>query len=304
MLEPRWTYSNRRGLTKWYGHVDYFGRHVIGQWFALDAESGTKYWSRQFFRPTTVCGCSDDVIIASETRSDGPSIAGFGIYGIDVLTGKLLWTNHARGLWGKLLRCCDYVPGFTNELRDAPKRVVDRYVVTWRGRILDVRTGRECPSVNIHAPTSDSRSGPEHMLYDNHSLAIDGDTIKVEGSRDDFVILRRDKNGRDVWRFAARNHSFHVDGNYYSYRFHRDRIFIILGDAPNRVPINKADPSRVKSNPANFHLGILDVSSGKCGLFPLANAKRRKECRIEAIRNSRILVSCDGMQLAEYEFAT
>ncbi|KAA5541926.1 hypothetical protein FYK55_17170 [Roseiconus nitratireducens] len=301
MLEPRWTYSNPTGLSKWYGHVDYYGQYVIGQWFALDAETGTQYWTRRFFRPTTVCGCAHDVIVASETRSDGPWTAGFGVYGIDAQTGKLRWVNHGRGLWGKLLRCFDYVPGFTNEFRDVPKCLVDQYVVTTRGRILDVRTGHDCSSVKTNEPNNEDRSGPQHKLYDNKTLETDGHTIKVEGHRDDFVILRRDKNGNDIWRFAAKDLSLHVDGNYYSYRFHDGRIFIILGDAPNYVPINEAEPLYVKPNPANYQLGILDVSSGKCKLAPMANAKQRKECRIESIRDSRMLVSCDGTELAEYE---
>lgn len=301
MFEPRWTFSNPLGLSKWYGHVDYYGHYVIGQWFALDAETGKPYWSRRFLRPTTVCGCAHDVIVASETRSDGPWTAGFGIYGIDARSGSLRWVNHGRGFWGKLLRCLDYVPGFTNEFRDVPKCLVDQYVVTTRGRILDVRTGHDCPSVKISEPNNEDRSGPQYKLYDNKSLETDGHTIKVEGHRDDFVIFRRDKNGNDIWRFAAKESSLHVDGNYYSYRFHDGRIFIILGDAPNYVPINEAKPLYVKPNPANYQLGILDIKSGKCTILPLANAMRRNECRIEAIRDSRMLVSCDCAELAEYE---
>lgn len=300
MLELRWTYLNALGLSKWYGHVDYYGQYVIGQWFALDADTGRQYWSRRLFRPTTVLGCAHGVIVASETRSDGPWTANFGIYGIDAQTGDLRWINHGRGIWGKLLRCFDYVPGFTNEFRDAPKRLVDRYVVTRRGRVLDIRTGRDCPSVKLDEPTNSTRAEPEYKLYDDKSLEIDGDRITIEGHRDNFVILRRDKKGRDRWRFAARDLSLHVDGNYYSYRLHNGRILMILGDAPNYVPVHESKPLCVKPNPANYQLGILDITSGECKLFPLANAKRRKECRIEAIQDSRILVSCDGTQLTEY----
>lgn len=300
MLEKRRAYSNPRGLTKWYGHVDYFDRYVIGQWFALDAETGEQYWSRRFFRPTTVCDCALDVIVASETRSDGPWTAGFGIYGIDAQTGNLLWTNHGRGLWGKLLRWLDYVPGFSNEFRDVPERVVDQSVITVAGRILDIRTGRECSSTASKAHNDIDRSGPDRTLFDTKSLEIDGDTIRVQSSCDEFVILRSNKDGREIWRFDAKDRSLHVDGNYYSYRFHNGRIFIILGDGPKYVPIKETEPLYVKPNPANYQLGILDLSSGECELFPLLDAKRRKECRIEAIRDDRILLSCDGTKLVEY----
>jgi hypothetical protein len=304
MLKPRWTYSNPRGLTKWYGHVDYYGPYVIGQWFALDAESGTEYWSRRFFRPTDVRGFAQNVIVASEMRSDGPWTADFGIYGIGARTGKLLWTSHARGLWGRLLRCLDYVPGFTNEFRDVPKEVVDHYVVTGRGRILDVVSGRECRSVTIETTTQESRSRPEQKLYDNKSLNWDADTIAVEGARDNFVIRRHDKDGREVWRFAAKDLGFHVDGNYYSYRLHDGMIFLVLGDAPHYVPIDNAKPFIVRPNPANYQIGVLNVPSGELSLRPVVGGAQQKECRIEAIRDTRLLVSCEGKQLTEYEIAT
>ena len=95
-----------------------------------------------------------------------------------------------------------------------------------------------------------------------------------------------------------------MDGNYYSYRFHDGRIFIILGDAPRYVPIKESEPLYVKSNPANYHMGILDVSSGAFTLCPLASASQRTECRIETVHNGRVLISCDGTHLAEYKIAT
>jgi hypothetical protein len=301
MLKPRWTYSNLNNLTKWYGHVDYYGQYVIGQWFALNADTGTEYWSRRFFRPTTVFVCKYDVIVASETRSDGPWTGNFGIYGIDAKTGNLLWTNHGRGIWGKFLRCLDYVPKFTNEFRDVPIYSVDQYVFTERNRTIDIRTGREFPLPNVKPPKQHDR--PDKKLYQNKSLEIDGDTVNVEGVRDDFMICRRDKTGHDVWRFAAKDCSLYVAGNYYSYRLHYERIYIVVGDAPNYVPINDSNPWHVKPNPANYQMGIVDVSSGEFKLVPLLDAMHRKECRIEAICDSRILVSCDGTYLVEYEIA-
>ena len=42
MLQKRWTYSNGGPLTRAYGHVDYCDRYVVGQWFALDSDTGPK----------------------------------------------------------------------------------------------------------------------------------------------------------------------------------------------------------------------------------------------------------------------
>lgn len=303
MLNTRWTYENDRGLTQWYGHVEYYGDYIVGQWFVLDADTGQEYWSRSFLRANTVCGVSHHVIIASETRSDGPWTLDFGIYGIDAKTGSLLWTNHGRGLWGKLFRCFDHVPGFTNDFRDAPEHVVGEYVLTARNRILDVRTGHERRAVQLEAKTT-KRSRAE-QFYDNNTLLLGkGDRLKVEGPRDDFSIFRVDKDGLELWRFSARERSLYCEGNYYSYRLNDDRIYIILGDAPKYVPVKPGNPGYVKPNPANYQLGVLDVASGECTLCPLEHAEQRTECRIETIRDARLLVSCGARILTEYAIAT
>jgi hypothetical protein len=304
MLELQWTYSNSHRLIKWYGHVNYYGNYVIGQWFVLDAETGREYWSRKFYRPTSICDCTNDVIVAYETRSDGPWTACFGIYGINAKTGRLLWTNHARGLWGKLLRCFDYVPGFTNEFRDSPRCIVNGHVITASGRCLEVRTGRQITTDQKTVPESINPTEPSRKLYDNKSLETNGDTIRIEGPRDDFNIIRIDRNGNEKWRFAAKEHSLHVDGNYYSYRLHNDHIFMILGDAPNYIPIKASDPLYVKANPANYKIGVLKIETGAFQSYPLVNAEQKTECRIETIRDNRILVSCDGIHLAEYKIST
>ncbi|MCP4046328.1 MAG: hypothetical protein GY732_10105, partial [Gammaproteobacteria bacterium] len=43
------------------GDVNYYDDYIIGKWFALDPETGEKYWSRWFFRPNHICGYADGV---------------------------------------------------------------------------------------------------------------------------------------------------------------------------------------------------------------------------------------------------
>jgi hypothetical protein len=301
MLEPRWTYSNPKGLTQGYGHVDYYGPYVIGQWFSLNAETRAEHWSRRISRANSVHGCSQDVIVASETRSDGPWTADFGIYGIDARSGELLWTGHRRGIWGRIVRAFDYLPLFTNELRDRPQRMIDRYLLTSSGRVLDIQSGRDCQPDTIAIDTASAPENLPYKLYTERSLRVEGETIHESWPEGGFSIHRSDAMGREIWRFSAKEISMHVGGNYCSYRLHKGRIFVILGDAPSLVPINPKDPMIVKPNPANYHLGILDLNTGKFECVPLANPKQRTKCRIEGIRDSRMLVSCDDTFLAEYE---
>ena len=75
----------------------------------------------------TIRAIADGVIVVlSEMRSDGPWTADFGVYAIALESGDLLWTSHREGLAGTVCKAAlDHVPGFTNELRDRPKRVQD-----------------------------------------------------------------------------------------------------------------------------------------------------------------------------------
>jgi hypothetical protein len=268
----------------------------------LDAETGAEHWRRSFHRPTSICGVSRDVIVAYEMRSDGPWTAIFGIYGIDAKSGELLWTNHARRPWRWFVRCLDFVPGFTNEFRDAPLAVDGDYVSTRNGRVLDVRTGRDCPDCS-KAPSKVERTRREEVFYDKRAIQVGADTLRVIGSKDQFEILRTDLNGRVVWRFDGRDRALHVDGNYYSYRLHGETIFIVLGNAPNSVPIDPAKPLIHKRNAASYQLGMLHVATGEFESFPLADGRRLNDCRIEAVKGTRLLVSFDGVELVEYEFS-
>src|SRR3954470_22795843 len=143
MIEPDliWTFGVRQRLTDGYGHVELLPHHVLGQWFCVDRATGRRAWERRFFRPNNVVGIADGVIVASEMRSDGPWTADFGCYGISLESGRLLWTSHADGWWGRFVRMLDFVPGFTNELRDAPVDVTGCRCTCGSGRVLDVRTG-------------------------------------------------------------------------------------------------------------------------------------------------------------------
>jgi hypothetical protein len=92
-----------------------------------------------------------------------------------------------------------------------------------------------------------------------------------------------------------------VRSDYYSYRLAGDVIYVILGDAPESIPIDPAKPTFVKPNPADYEIGVIDIESGACRTFRLENAKQRKQCRVESVRGSRLLVSCDATVLTEYE---
>ena len=74
-------------------------------------------------------------------RSDGPWSGLLGCYGISLENGQLLWTSHGSGIWGRLGRLLDFVPGFANEFRDTPRQIKDGKNFCDSGRIIDIQTG-------------------------------------------------------------------------------------------------------------------------------------------------------------------
>jgi hypothetical protein len=147
--DPTWTYRPGRPAPHWEANVHLLPERIVGvlnarTWFCLDRTTGTELWKRRLGRPNRLCGLAGDVIVATEHRcNDGPWAAHFGIYGISLSEGRLLWTSHAPGGWRRFTRVLDYIPDFTNELRDRPQEVVDGEVLTISGRRLDPETGAD-----------------------------------------------------------------------------------------------------------------------------------------------------------------
>ena len=146
--EPAWRFTSDRQLTQWYGHVQLLPSCAIGQWFCVDRQSGDLKWQRQHFRANSICGCDSGAIVAYEMRSDGPWTAGFGCYGLSLESGKLIWSSHGTGIVGTLSRFFDFIPGFTNGLRDSPRVVADGKVFCSSGRVLNVLSGKTVSQIS------------------------------------------------------------------------------------------------------------------------------------------------------------
>ncbi len=168
---PQWSVTAHYSLTDWYGHVHLLPNKVLGQWICVDRLEGKILWEKRFARPNTICGVEQNVIVASEKRSDGPWTLDFGCYGISVETGKLLWTSHGQGSWGKLLRVCDFVPGSTNEFRDSPHHLENGECFCTSGRVLDVSTGADLRRVSPEEAQQHEtpQSDAQRLYHDKHS---------------------------------------------------------------------------------------------------------------------------------------
>jgi hypothetical protein len=302
---PRWSVTTQRGLTQWYGHVHLLREHALGQWCCVDRGTGRLLWERRLGRPNTIRGVTEGIIIASETRSDGPWTFDFGIYGIELATGAVLWTSHGDGGWGRFLRALDAIPGFTNELRDSPQHVTGAICRTEKGRLLDVATGH-----TLRRPP-DQRPTPLEPHCDAHRLFSTGETRLAElgtlllgapgrgpvkgwtaEARGRFFLETPD--GTTLWQFTVAEHRRFMEWNLGAFRLAGRFIYLVTADRPSTVPRPGARPGvHMRNGPALHELWTLDVESGEVlQRIPLGSAPSHV-CRMEDLDDRSLLVSAD-----------
>lgn len=301
--QPAWTFASKRPLTQWYGHVHLLPDVAVGQWFCVDRDSGELKWQRRYFRPTTIVGFDSDVIVASEMRSDGPWTASFGCYGISLADGRLLWTSHRAGIWGRLVRWLDFIPGFTNDLRDAAAHVAAGKVYCDSGRVLDVTTGRlldridpgsaERPQAKPSVGSQFYRSGtePTHPaiqvapdLFLRHAQETEG------WQRGNLQIAAETQSGNRLWTFSIDQLGRHSTSNYYSYRLAPPYLYLIVSDEPNLKP-HPTKRHYVEHNPTLWHVVTLDIRSGRIVQDFSLGKEKSHECRIEDVDDRGLLIS-------------
>ncbi len=298
--EPQWEYTSPRSLSQWYGHVHLLEDHVVGQWFCTDLQTGRPLWDRRFQRANTICGVSEDVIVASETRSDGPWTLTFGCYGISLLSGELLWTAH-RKRGGGLLRLLDFIPGFTNGLRASPLALRGSECLNDRGRVIDVHTGeylRKDSEDNF--PKTVDEEDPSWVLYTCNRMVLDNGDKLVHATRKGFYLYRARPDGQHLWHFSLEGENHFIEGNYYSHRYQDGYLYLVASDRPIYVPVSPKDPYTIKPNRRRHFLWVLDVQTGAvCQKIDLSE-ETEKECRIEDIDDRYLLISREGKTLLCY----
>lgn len=301
MLDDKaaWRFTSKKPLTQWYGHVHLLENDVVGQWFCLNRLSGGLKWQRRLYRANTISGIERGVIVANETRSDGPWTAGFGCYGLSLETGEQIWVSHGSGFWGVVGRILDFVPGYTNEFRDNPQFVKEGKVFCTSGRVLEIATGKvierkkrdEIQSVQI--PKSDAWN-----LY-NSSMDQAAPKVRVgdlllshptsQKVRGELSLVAETGNGDRVWEFNIRDCGRHIDGNFYSYRLSGSFIYLIVSEQERYKP-HPSKQHYVLPNPTRWAIFTLDVFTGKVVQEISLGDELVDECRIEDIDDEGLLI--------------
>lgn len=308
----KWIFSDAKPLTQWYGHVHLLSEHAVGQWLCVNRKSGQLLWRSEFWRPNTFCGVDSDVIVASEMRSDGPWTATFGCYGISLKSGTLIWTSHGSGMRGILLQIFDYLPGYTNGLRDSPHHLKNGKVFCNSGRVLNVTTGQllekaDSPDTQFDKPPRriDEVFYNSTLNKEQEAISIGGGIFlrhlrQVESGNSSLEIMADTEAGENIWSFSTNVLGRKFDGNFYSHRLMPPYLYLIVSDQDRFRP-NPAHKNQVLPNPTYWHFVAVDLRNGNVAQdFSLCDQKL-EECRIEDVDDRGLLIGRSNQTLAYYE---
>jgi len=256
--KPLWTYRSDKDLTQWYGHVHLLPDKAVGQWFAVDRSTGKCLWEKSYWRPNNICEITEDIILANETRSDGPWTLNFGCYALSLLTGELIWQWHGPGPWGWLVRQLDLVPEFTNELRPTFLGAKGSECFVTPNRVLDVHTGKMLrrerdPSKlrkNDEPDTQALKLYAQMSVMLTHELELSYALTVVEApgqsNEAQMELVLRDAAKREKWRWGPHLLGLKCLVNFYGWRL-QDETILILGSEDSELTRDTRYPKKTMS---------------------------------------------------------
>ncbi len=314
MLDPAvtWTFSDGQPLSQWYGCVHLLPHKAAGQWLCIDRTTGQLLWRSKLWRANTFCGVDSDMIVASEMRSDGPLTATYGCYGISLTSGKKVWTSHGSGVRGILSQMFDFVPGFANELRDAPLHVENGRVFCRSGRVLDVKTGQLLERLDprqlqhLRPPRRIDLVFYESTLNNGEAAIPIGSGIilrqlrQVESGNTVLKFIADTEEGENIWTFSTDMPGRKINGNFYSYRLLPPFLYLVVSEAARTMPLptqrNAAGP-----NPTYWHFVSVDLHTGRIAQDFSLSDQPMDECRIEDADDHGLLIGRSDRSLAYYK---
>jgi len=294
--EPRWRFTARDELTDWYGHVHLAEGKAIGQWFCVDVESGRRLWEHAFDGPNTICGISDGVIVATETKSGGPWTASFGAYGISVDTGKLLWPAPREVSWWRGL--LELLPGVGPPVPGTAVHVEGSLCFCEGGKILDIHDGRivRDSEAEVEEKQDEDNQDSSYNLYLGRPMLLDSGDVLSRGSGEEegFHLYRIAPNCERLWHLDLDRERHFILGNYYSFRYCDGFVYMVVSDQYRELTLDPAKP-----HGGRYFLWTLDVRTGSvCQKVPIPDSAGL--CRIEDVGEYHLLISTANKTLFCY----
>lgn len=284
----------------------------------LEIADGAQRWTRQRAvaeRANTVKGATDGILVMSEYRgNDGPWGAAFGVYRYDFESGDFLGASHGKGGWGKFVRLLDWVPDFTNELRQTPIAVRDGKIYTDAMRILDARTGEvvgELTGEQAEQMRHNVAQREHQLTISDKQVALEDGAVLQAGTPDDpdlekhhyqhrpLQFFRQNAAGQVEWTFdgLARGWDTPVgQSTRILQRFDGDSIVMIVRQGNTYAP---GEP--FKSVAVACFLTRLDLKTGETGpQIPLA-PHPLLQVQLHAAWDGKVLVSWSDAEAKTWE---
>jgi len=309
--QPTWCFSARYDAP-----ISLLENRVVGIWFCLDRTNGQYVWQSSPDRANTIVGESNGVIVATELVTYTATITR-GCYGIDLETGKLLWTSHANGFWGIFWRICDFVPGFINDFSDSPIHVENGRVIMESGRILDVHTGKQIERISRKKAKSyyHHLSSPEHQLFDKRKFLLEDGTwlthmLPEKGQQiqampaprswlwadffdNGFQFYRLTQSGDLIWSFQPEEAGCHY---VHKYRLELPNyVYLILSE--EKTTTYDHETKQHEHCLSKFHFVSISIETGKIVQDFLIDETPLAKCNIEDVDARGVLISSNETDL-------
>lgn len=322
-LTPAWTWLHRDVPSRGYSRARLLEDQVVGLWFCLDRQTGNVVWRGEELRPNHIHAVRDGIIVGTEMLSFGPTTGSYGIYGVELATGRVAWTHHDENQLEAFPSHIKLVESEDSRNRDAPSRMSDEGIVTLKGRVLDLQTGELLRGLTGDEPREGSLQEFRETrgLYYVGALDLPGHGRLFLGTGEAFAEVREhlatpelsgyhsmpthmgrgepfgftfeSPTGQRLWQFDFSLDRYWIDGNYYSYREFGRFLFLVYAEPttdPREWEEWTDDGERLN---APFHAAVLDLTTGEIVSTLRFGDEPANIAQIEALDERGILLSAD-----------
>jgi outer membrane protein assembly factor BamB len=175
------------------------GDKVVSPWICFDRQTGQKLWENRSIPADSMAGVAGQTLIGTNFGVEGAASVNYGVVGISLEDGSLLWVSHADGLRALLAK----LPIIGRQFQDWPHTIRKEKVLCASGRVLDAATGR---TLSIEAPPDALLERDGRFIYIGPAYELpDGGSVRLNNVDNGLAFIGFDPDGKERWRKPATN---------------------------------------------------------------------------------------------------